>query len=81
MGNIGAPEIIILLAIALLLFGAKRLPEIGRSLGSGMREFKDSVTGKSDDPPAQLPPPTPVAAPAPPEAVVTPPAPQPPAEQ
>jgi sec-independent protein translocase protein TatA len=51
MGNIGAPEIIGLLLLALLLFGAKRLPEIGRSLGSGMREFKDSVSGmtKSDD--------------------------------
>ena len=35
----------LLLLIALLLFGAKRLPEIGRSLGSGMREFKDSVAG------------------------------------
>lgn len=45
MGNIGAPEVILLLLVALLLFGAKRLPEIGRSLGSGMREFKDSVTG------------------------------------
>jgi sec-independent protein translocase protein TatA len=49
MGNIGAPEIILLLLVALLLFGAKRLPEIGRSLGSGMREFKDSVTGKDKD--------------------------------
>ena len=47
MPNIGAPEIILLLLVALLLFGAKRLPEIGRSLGSGMREFKDSVTGNS----------------------------------
>ena len=45
MGNIGAPEIILLLLVALLLFGAKRLPEIGRSLGIGMREFKDSVSG------------------------------------
>jgi sec-independent protein translocase protein TatA len=48
MPNVGAPEIILLLLVALLLFGAKRLPEIGRSLGSGMREFKDSVTGKTD---------------------------------
>ena len=40
-------HIILLLLIALLLFGAKRLPEIGRSLGSGMREFKDSVTGNT----------------------------------
>ena len=42
-------HIILLLLIALLLFGAKRLPEIGRSLGRGMREFKDSVTGKDKD--------------------------------
>ncbi len=38
-------HIVFLLLIALLLFGGKRLPEIGRSLGTGMREFKDSVTG------------------------------------
>ena len=44
-------HIILLLLIALLLFGAKRLPEIGRSLGTGMREFKDSVTGNT--PPEQ----------------------------
>jgi sec-independent protein translocase protein TatA len=50
MGNIGAPEIVLLLLVALLLFGAKRLPEIGRSLGSGMREFKDSVTGSTPTP-------------------------------
>ena len=49
MPNIGTTEIILLLLIALLLFGAKRLPEIGRSVGRGMREFKDSVTGKDDD--------------------------------
>jgi sec-independent protein translocase protein TatA len=49
MPNIGTGEIILLLLLALLLFGAKRLPEIGRSLGSGMREFKDSVTGKAQD--------------------------------
>jgi sec-independent protein translocase protein TatA len=54
-------HIILLLLIALLLFGAKRLPEIGRSLGSGMREFKDSVTGVTPSdappPPHQLTPP------------------------
>jgi sec-independent protein translocase protein TatA len=52
-------HIILLLLIALLLFGAKRLPEIGRSLGTGMREFKDSVTGNNahENPPAQIPPP------------------------
>jgi sec-independent protein translocase protein TatA len=54
MPNIGTGEIILLLLLALLLFGAKRLPEIGRSLGRGMREFKDSVSGK-DDERAELP--------------------------
>jgi sec-independent protein translocase protein TatA len=47
-------HLVALLLIALLLFGARRLPEIGRSLGSGMREFKDSVSGDSDEP-AELP--------------------------
>ena len=42
-------EILVLLLVALLLFGPNRLPEMGRSLGRGLREFKDSVTGKSDD--------------------------------
>ena len=49
MPNIGTTEILLLLLIALLLFGAKRLPEIGRSMGRGMREFKDSITGKEDE--------------------------------
>ena len=47
--NIGAGEIIIVLVIVLLIFGPKRLPDLGRSLGKGMREFKDSITGKDDD--------------------------------
>jgi sec-independent protein translocase protein TatA len=58
MPNIGTGEIILLLLLALLLFGAKRLPEIGRSLGSGMREFKDSVTGKTPAEQPELPAPT-----------------------
>ena len=45
MGLDNPLHIAFLVVILLLLFGAKRLPEIGRSLGSGMREFKDSVTG------------------------------------
>jgi sec-independent protein translocase protein TatA len=49
VGNIGPMEIVLLLGLALMLFGAKRLPEIGRSLGSGMREFKDSVSGAVKD--------------------------------
>jgi sec-independent protein translocase protein TatA len=44
-GNIGLPEIAIVLVIALLVFGPKRLPELGRSLGNGIREFKGSISG------------------------------------
>jgi sec-independent protein translocase protein TatA len=53
-GWIGLPELLILLVVVLLVFGPKRLPEMGRSLGKGMREFKESVTGndKDDDEPA-----------------------------
>ncbi len=47
--GIGLPELLIVLVIALVVFGPKKLPELGRSLGSGMREFKDSVTGGSKD--------------------------------
>jgi sec-independent protein translocase protein TatA len=47
--GIGIWEILILLLVALLVFGPKRLPEMGRSLGRGMREFKDSVTGRDRD--------------------------------
>jgi sec-independent protein translocase protein TatA len=62
MPNIGPMEIVGLLLLALLLFGAKRLPEIGRSLGSGMREFKDSVSGeKKVETRSELPPPVPAA--------------------
>jgi sec-independent protein translocase protein TatA len=46
MPNIGPLEIVIVLIIVLVIFGPKRLPDLGRSLGKGMREFKDSVTGK-----------------------------------
>ena len=49
MPNIGPLELIIVLVIILVIFGPKRLPGLGRSLGSGMREFKDSVTGKDKD--------------------------------
>ncbi len=43
------PEIAIILVIVLIIFGPKRLPDLGRSLGTGMRQFKDSVSGKDDD--------------------------------
>ena len=60
--GIGPLELLLVLAIVLLIFGPKRLPGLGRSLGSGMREFKDAITGKSredeeeaDAAPPQLP--------------------------
>lgn len=49
LGNIGPFEILIVLIIALIVFGPKRLPELGNSLGKGIREFKDSVTGENKD--------------------------------
>jgi sec-independent protein translocase protein TatA len=60
MPNIGPLEIVIVLVIVLIIFGPKRLPGLGRSLGTGLREFKDSITGKDDDddrrdePPAEI---------------------------
>ncbi len=84
MGLDNPLHIAFLVVILLLIFGAKRLPEIGRSLGSGMREFKQSVTGESNSqhtalpaaqqPPAQAPAPAPVAQ-QPPAPVVQPAAP------
>jgi sec-independent protein translocase protein TatA len=48
--NVGPVELIILVVVLLLVFGSRKLPEIGRSLGGGMREFKNSVTGKDEQP-------------------------------
>jgi len=55
--GLGLPEVLIILVIVLVVFGPKRLPDLGRSLGTGMREFKDSITGNSkdeDDEPVKL---------------------------
>lgn len=49
LGNIGPLEIVVVLIIALVVFGPKRLPELGRSLGKGIREFRGSVSGEHDD--------------------------------
>jgi sec-independent protein translocase protein TatA len=57
-GNIGWQGLVIILIVLLVIFGPKRLPEMGRSLGKGMREFKDSVTGRDDDEPREIPPPS-----------------------
>ena len=48
-GNIGWQGLIVILLVLLVVFGPKRLPELGRSLGRGMREFKDSVSGDHKD--------------------------------
>ena len=48
MGEIGWPQLLIVLVIVLVIFGAKRLPEVARGLGTGVREFKDSITGKNE---------------------------------
>jgi sec-independent protein translocase protein TatA len=48
-GFVGFPEIILLLVVVLLVFGPRRVPEIGRQLGKGMREFKQSITGADDE--------------------------------
>jgi len=49
MPNIGPMEIIVILVIALLVLGPKKLPEVGKSLGKGMREFKDSISSAGND--------------------------------
>jgi TatA/E family protein of Tat protein translocase len=71
MGLDNPTHIAILVVVLLLVFGAKRIPEIARSLGSGMREFKDSVSGATSSTPEALTP-APVAAPAPPPAAPAP---------
>ena len=49
MPNVGPMELIVVLVIALMVLGPKRLPEAGRSLGRGLREFKESIAGRGDD--------------------------------
>jgi sec-independent protein translocase protein TatA len=54
MPNIGPLEIVVVLVIALIVFGPKRLPELGKSMGRGIREFRSTLSGKDDDPKAEL---------------------------
>ena len=54
-GSIGWQGALVIILVLLLVFGPKRLPEMGRSLGRGMREFKDSISGKDHDEAQQLP--------------------------
>jgi sec-independent protein translocase protein TatA len=51
MPNIGIPEMLIVLVIALVVLGPKKLPDAGRSLGHGLKSFKDAITGNDDDAP------------------------------
>jgi sec-independent protein translocase protein TatA len=74
MGLDNPLHIAFLVVILLLVFGAKRLPEIGRSLGSGMREFKTSVTGEMNHSQQALPPAAAAQQPAPPAQAQQPPA-------
>ena len=48
MPNVGPMELLVVLILALVIFGPKRIPEMGRSIGHGMREFKDSISGKHE---------------------------------
>lgn len=55
VGPLGLPELLIILAVLLLIFGARRLPEIGSSLGKSIRTFKSSVTGEDEGQATQQP--------------------------
>ena len=50
MPSIGPMELVVVLIIALVVLGPKKLPDVGRSVGTGMREFKDAISGKSAPP-------------------------------
>jgi sec-independent protein translocase protein TatA len=55
MPNVGPLELIVVLIIALIVLGPKRLPEVGRSVGKGMREFKEAISGENEEEPETLP--------------------------
>jgi sec-independent protein translocase protein TatA len=54
MPNIGPLEIVVVLVIALVVFGPKRLPELGKSMGRGIREFRSTISAKDDEPKPEL---------------------------
>jgi sec-independent protein translocase protein TatA len=71
MPNIGAPELILIVLVALVVFGPRKLPELGKSLGAGLREFRKVTSGVTEefkatmDVPAPMPVPVTVVTPAP----------------
>jgi sec-independent protein translocase protein TatA len=67
MPNVGPLELIVVLIVALIVLGPKRLPEVGRSVGKGMREFRESLSGEHDDQDEQEREPERAALPGPPD--------------
>ena len=55
-GTLGAPELLVVVVISILLFGTKRLPELGKGLGEGIRNFKKAMDGRPEDDGAEGPP-------------------------
>lgn len=87
MGSLGVPELLIIFLVILLVFGAKRIPEIARGMGKGIREFKDATSDIKreltidDEPPRRsIPPPRPPSSTTEPRAAAPPAPPAPPAE-
>lgn len=50
-GSLGVPELLIILLIVIIIFGANKLPQLGKGIGQGLRNFKDSVKGEEPPPP------------------------------
>jgi sec-independent protein translocase protein TatA len=50
MGSLGAPELILIIIVVLILFGGRKIPELMKGLGKGMKEFKDAQNGESSNP-------------------------------
>ncbi|PYQ34317.1 MAG: twin-arginine translocase TatA/TatE family subunit [Acidobacteria bacterium] len=60
MGRLGVPELLIILLIVLVIFGASRLPQLGKGIGQGLKNFKESIKGEPEPPTRDKTPPPPV---------------------